>query len=43
MNYFKKLRYCSFGDCLKIANFKDESNYIKNIVKLIQIMIMLLI
>ena len=23
--YFKKLRYCSFGDCLKIANFKDNS------------------
>ena len=23
-NYFKKLRYCSFNDCLKIANFKDE-------------------
>ena len=24
-NYFKKLRYCSFNDCLKIANFKDNS------------------
>ena len=23
-NYFKKLRYCSFNDCLKIANFKNE-------------------
>ena len=23
-NYFKKLRYCSFNDCLKIANFKDN-------------------
>ena len=23
-NYFKKLRYCSYNDCLKIANFKDE-------------------
>ena len=25
-NYFKKLRYCSYDDCHKIANFKDESN-----------------
>ena len=24
--YFKKLRYCSFDDCLKIGNFKDSSN-----------------
>ena len=24
-NYFKKLRYCSYDDCLKIANFKDNS------------------
>ena len=24
-NYFKKLRYCSFDNCLKIANFKDDS------------------
>ena len=24
--YFKKLRYCSFDDCLKIGNFKDDSN-----------------
>ena len=24
-DYFKKLRYCSFNDCLKIANFKDDS------------------
>ena len=24
-NYFKKLKYCSFNDCLKIANFKDNS------------------
>ena len=23
-NYFKKLRYCSYNDCLKIANFKDN-------------------
>ena len=23
--YFKKLRYCSFNDCYKIANFKDNS------------------
>ena len=23
--YFKKLRYCSYNDCLKIANFKDNS------------------
>ena len=23
-DYFKKLRYCSFNDCLKIANFKDS-------------------
>ena len=23
-DYFKKLRYCSYNDCLKIANFKDE-------------------
>ena len=29
-NYFKKLRYCSFNDCLKIANFKDNNkNYCK--------------
>ena len=25
-NYFKKLRYCSYNDCLKIANFKDDTN-----------------
>ena len=25
-NYFKKLRYCCFDDCYKIANFKDTSN-----------------
>ena len=24
-DYFKKLRYCSFDNCLKIANFKDNS------------------
>ena len=24
-DYFKKLRYCSYNDCLKIANFKDNS------------------
>ena len=24
-DYFKKLRYYSFNDCLKIANFKDKS------------------
>ena len=32
-NYFKKLRYFSFDDCLKIANFKDNSTnkkYCKN-------------
>ena len=23
-DYFKKLKYCSFNDCLKIANFKDN-------------------
>ena len=23
-NYFKKLRYCSYNDCIKIANFKDN-------------------
>ena len=23
--YFKKLRYCSYNDCLKIANFKDNA------------------
>ena len=25
-NYFKKLRYCSYNNCLKIANFKDNLN-----------------
>ena len=24
-DYYKKLRYCSYNDCLKIANFKDNS------------------
>ena len=24
-DYFKKLRYCSFGNCLKIANFNDNA------------------
>ena len=24
-NYFKKLRYCSYDNCFKIANFKDNS------------------
>ena len=24
-DYFKKLRYCSFDNCIKIANFKDNS------------------
>ena len=24
-DYFKKLRYCSYNDCLKIANFKDNN------------------
>ena len=24
-DYFKRLRYCSYNDCLKIANFKDDS------------------
>ena len=24
-DYFKKLRYCSFNNCLKIANFKNDS------------------
>ena len=28
-NYFKKLRYCSFENCFKIANFKDNSTNIK--------------
>ena len=24
--YFKKSKYCSFNDCIKIANFKDNTN-----------------
>ena len=30
--YFKKTRYCQFENCIKIGNFRDSNNFVKNIV-----------